>query len=187
MAGVRRHPADDYREQGSGLRTGYPQDSDPGGPGWGRVARWLVLLLVVWMVSAPGGVRADEELDYGLEALRLHEIRFTGNAHFSDEELKRRLHFEEPSWRNFLNVPTYKPHLVATQLRVLRNFYRNRGFHQVAVSLDSVRRLSARLMTSAKRRRGSLVGSSSNSLSVCWNMLCQRASSLLSSTSMKFR
>lgn len=101
-------------------------------------------LIAVWVVFAPGGVHADEELDYGLEAQRLHQIRFAGNAHFSDDELKRLLHFEEPSWRNFLGIPTYKPHLVATQLRVLRAFYRNRGFHQVAVSLDSVRTVEDR-------------------------------------------
>lgn len=81
---------------------------------------------------------ADEELDYGLEANRLHQIRLTGNTTYEDKELKRVLRFQRSDWRRFLDVPTYKPHMVQTQLRVLRSFYRNRGFHQAEVGLDSV-------------------------------------------------
>ncbi|MCP4574278.1 MAG: BamA/TamA family outer membrane protein [bacterium] len=101
----------------------------------GPLLRCAILLLL--LLSA-GAVRADEELDFGLEAHRLHQIRISGQQSFSENELKALLHIEEPDWRRPLAVPTYKPHLVATQLRILRTYYRNRGFHQAQVALDSV-------------------------------------------------
>ena len=61
-----------------------------------------------------------------------------GNVTYTEGELKRLLRLQEPNWTRPLNVPTYKPHLVETQLRILRGFYRNRGFHQVSVELDSI-------------------------------------------------
>ena len=85
-----------------------------------------------------GRAAADEELDYGLETNRLHEIRLTGNTTYEDKELERVLRFQRSDWRRFLDIPTYKPHMVQTQLRLLRSFYRYRGFHQAEVSLDSV-------------------------------------------------
>ncbi len=97
--------------------------------------RRAVLLVLVLLAAA---ARADEELDFGLEAHRLHQIHITGQHTFTANELKSLLHIEEPDWKRPLAVPTYKPHLVATQLRILRTFYRNRGFHQVQVALDSI-------------------------------------------------
>lgn len=86
----------------------------------------------------PGPVRGDEELDYGLEAQRLYQIHIDGNHEFSDSTLKEVLQIREPSWKRFLEIPRYKPHLIATQLNLLASYYRNRGFHQVSVALDSV-------------------------------------------------
>ncbi|RKZ18165.1 hypothetical protein DRQ50_04260, partial [bacterium] len=62
-----------------------------------------MLLLALGVTLVAGAVHADEELDFGLEAQRLHKVQLTGNDHFSDEELKSLLNLEEPSWRNFLN------------------------------------------------------------------------------------
>jgi len=83
-------------------------------------------------------VRADEELDFGLETHRLARIELTGNSTFSDNDLKSVLRIQEPSWTRPLNTPTYQPHLVETQVNLIKNFYRNRGFHQVSARLDSV-------------------------------------------------
>ena len=100
----------------------------------------LVLAVVVcgWALAGPRPAAADEELDFGLEEHRLSQVMLRGNATYTEGELKRLLRLQEPNWTRPLNVPTYKPHLVETQLRILRGFYRNRGFHQVAVDLDSI-------------------------------------------------
>lgn len=104
----------------------------------------LLLSLALLAAVTAGPVRADEELDFGLAAYRLHQIRLTGQTSFDEDELKGLLRFEEPDWRRPLAVPTYQPHLVATQLRILRSFYRNRGFHQARVELDSVTQVPER-------------------------------------------
>jgi len=99
---------------------------------------WLSLWLLLAGVLLTGPARADEELDFGLEEHRLAQIDLRGNTTFSTGDLKRLLQIQEPTWKRPFNVPKYQPHLVQTQLRLLRNYYRNRGFHQVAVSLDSI-------------------------------------------------
>lgn len=96
------------------------------------------LLLVFLLVGGVSAAVADEELDFGLDAQRLYQIQLSGNEAFSDGDLKGVLQIREPSWKRFLEVPRYKPHLIENQLNLLGNYYRNRGFHQVAVSLDSV-------------------------------------------------
>lgn len=98
----------------------------------------MLCLLLGWFLVPPAVVRADEELDYGLETHRLGEIRITGNSTFSAADLKRLLRIQEASWTRPLHVPKYQPHLVETQVRTLETFYRNRGFHQVVAQLDSV-------------------------------------------------
>lgn len=100
-------------------------------------ARAVLAVLALAFAAAPA-VRADEELDYGLEEHRLSQVVLRGNKTYAEGELKRLLRLQEPNWTRPLDVPTYKPHLVETQLRILRGFYRNRGFHQVAVQLDSI-------------------------------------------------
>lgn len=90
------------------------------------------------VLGSAGSVRADEELDFGLETHRLARIELTGNSTFSDNDLKSVLRIQEPSWTRPLNTPTYQPHLVETQVNLIKNFYRNRGFHQVSARLDSV-------------------------------------------------
>jgi outer membrane protein insertion porin family len=93
---------------------------------------------LVYLLLTAGEARADEELDYGLETNRLSEVRITGNETFSASELKRLLRIQEASWTRPLHVPTYQPHLVETQVRILETFYRNRGFHQVEAKLDPI-------------------------------------------------
>jgi len=97
-----------------------------------------ILLLLVLMSLVPQMVRADEELDYGLETSRLDRIEISGNEAFTTKELKSLLRIQEATWTRPLHVPRYQPHLVATQVRLLENFYRNRGFHQAHASLDSI-------------------------------------------------
>ncbi len=93
---------------------------------------------ILLLVLAVPPTLADEELDFGLEDQRLFQIHLQGNEAFSDGDLKQVLQIREPNWRRFLEIPRYKPHLIETQLNLLSGYYRNRGFHQVSVSLDSV-------------------------------------------------
>lgn len=86
---------------------------------------------------ACGVAQADPELDYGLEANRLSGVELSGNT-LPDGELKRVLRLDEPDWRRPLAVARYRPELIDTQLRLLRNYYRKQGFHTATVSLDSV-------------------------------------------------
>ncbi|MFT5232811.1 MAG: outer membrane protein insertion porin family [Candidatus Krumholzibacteriia bacterium] len=94
--------------------------------------------MFAFLVIVPKMVWADEELDFGLETSRLDHIEISGNQAFTTKELKGLLRIQESTWTRPLHVPRYQPHLVATQVRLLENFYRNRGFHQVQASLDSI-------------------------------------------------
>ncbi len=100
--------------------------------------------LVLWLavvslgLIVPSAARADEELDYGLETHRLASIEISGNVTFKTGELKNLLRIQEATWSRPLHIPRYQPHLVSTQVRLLKAFYRNRGFHQVKAQLDSI-------------------------------------------------
>jgi outer membrane protein insertion porin family len=96
----------------------------------------LVLLLTSWLIPIPA--LADEELDFGLETNRLARIELNGNTTFTDNDLKSVLRIQEPSWTRPLVTATYRPRLVETQVNLIKNYYRNRGFHQVSADLDSV-------------------------------------------------
>ena len=106
-------------------------------------ARWAVGFMLLVLLSLGGwagqiAARADEELDYGLETHRLAAIEISGNEAFTSAELKNLLRIQEATWSRPLHIPRYQPHLVATQVRLLRAFYRNRGFHQVEARIDSI-------------------------------------------------
>ncbi len=100
--------------------------------------RLLAVLALAWVLLSWFPAAADEELEFGLETHRLAQIEIAGNTTFSDKELKGLLRIQESTWRRPLHVARYRPHLVDTQLRILQAFYRNQGFHQAVVSLDSV-------------------------------------------------
>lgn len=100
---------------------------------WGGVVPTALILVLLSI----GALRADEELDFGLATHRLERIDLTGNETFSDEDLKDVLRIQERTWTRPLNVPKYSPHLVQTQLDLIKSYYQSRGFHQVAVSMDS--------------------------------------------------
>jgi len=101
--------------------------------------RWLLATALCCLCLSAGlPARADEELDYGLETHRLERIELTGNETFGDGDLKDVLRIQERTWSRPLNVPRYSPYLIQTQLDLIRNYYRARGFHQVAVGLDSI-------------------------------------------------
>lgn len=101
----------------------------------------LVMVHILGLLPGPVGSRpawADDELDFGLETHRLSQIEIRGNTTFGSNELKQVLQIQEPSWKRPLAVPRYQPSLVNSQLRLLASYYRNRGFHQVTVRLDSI-------------------------------------------------
>ncbi len=108
-------------------------------PGTGTTVAFLLLgVITLGMLAAADRARADEELDYGLETHRLAGIEIFGNETFSSNDLKDVLRIREATWTRPLHIPRYQPHLVATQVRLLQGFYRNRGFHQVDVTLDTI-------------------------------------------------
>jgi len=97
-------------------------------------------LLAALLLGGPWGrpARALDELDFGLEEHRLSRIELVGNETFSASELKAILQIQEPTWLRPLSVPHYRPDLIGAQVRLLRRYYEKRGFHQVAVQLDSI-------------------------------------------------
>jgi len=97
--------------------------------------RTLAVLLLLLVAT---GALADAELDFGLETHRLEGIDLTGNQTISDDDLKDVLRIRERTWTRPLNVPRYSPHLMDTQVGLIRNYYRDRGFHHVFVELDSI-------------------------------------------------
>jgi len=99
--------------------------------------RSVYALVVVLGALLAAGARADEELDYGLAETRLARLEFRGNRTFSARDLKQVMRLRERDWWHPLAVPSYRPDLIETQLRQLRSWYRLRGFHDVAVTLDS--------------------------------------------------
>ncbi len=97
-----------------------------------------MLILAAGLALACGPARADEELEYGLKAHRLARIEITGNHAFTSGQLKSLLRIQESSWKRPLHVARYRPHLLDTQVRILTSFYRNQGFHQATVELDTI-------------------------------------------------
>ena len=89
---------------------------------------------------APGAAIADEELDFGLQRTRLAGVEITGQTAFSARELKQVLRLRERDWRDPSGASSYRPELIDMQLRQLRGWYRQRGFHEVSVQLDSIGR-----------------------------------------------
>jgi outer membrane protein insertion porin family len=106
-----------------------------------RQRQWLdrlpcVAVVVVLLLGATA--RAVDELDFGLAEHRLARLEISGNAAFSESELKRILGLEEPDWRHPLRVANYRPDLVESRLRLLRSYYRLNGYHAGDAVLDSV-------------------------------------------------
>ncbi len=100
--------------------------------------RLLGLAFLLSALTAAPRARADDELDFGLQSHRLSRVELTGNLTFPEAELKRIMRLQEGSWMRPLRSARYQPHLVETQVRLLRNFYRNRGFHDVVARVDSI-------------------------------------------------
>ena len=102
--------------------------------------RYCAAAAVVLLIGA--AAQAADELDFGLAEHRLARIEITGNAAFSSGDLKRVLRLEEPDWRHPLRAASYRPDLVESRLRLLRNHYRLNGYHDVSAGLDSVTSVS---------------------------------------------
>ncbi|MBM4130783.1 hypothetical protein FJ250_07110, partial [bacterium] len=94
--------------------------------------------LVLALLPTARSAQADDELDFGLQSHRLSRVELTGNLAFPESELKRIMRLQEGSWMRPLRTARYQPHLVETQVRLLRNYYRNRGFHDVVARVDSI-------------------------------------------------
>lgn len=111
-------------------------------PAWARLSpsRGAIAAVAVacLALAAPRGARADDELDFGLQSHRLSGVELTGNVTFPTAELKRIMRLQEGSWMRPLRTARYQPHLVETQVRLLGNYYRNRGFHDVVARVDSI-------------------------------------------------
>ncbi|MBK9774867.1 MAG: BamA/TamA family outer membrane protein [bacterium] len=101
------------------------------------VALRIAVLVLACQLPATAA-RADDELDFGLQSHRLSRVELTGNVTFPTDQLKRIMRLQEGSWMRPLRAARYQPHLVETQVRLLRNYYRNRGFHQVVTNVDSI-------------------------------------------------
>jgi outer membrane protein insertion porin family len=97
-----------------------------------------LLLGPLLLLGVAATVTAADELDYGLAEHKLAKIVLSGNATFTDEELKALLPVREPSWLRPLSTARYRPDLIEVQLRILTRFYQQNGFHQVQVGLDSI-------------------------------------------------
>jgi len=98
----------------------------------------LQALIIFLLLLIASRTLADEELNFGLETHRLERIELTGNDSFTDDDLKDVLRIQERTWTRPLSVPRYSPHLMDTQVGLIRNYYRNRGFHHAFVRLDSI-------------------------------------------------
>lgn len=108
------------------------------GSRFGAALEACLLGLVTLLVLGVSPARADEELDYGLDQNKLARVEITGNETFDEKDLKKVLRLREPDWKHPLSMPSYRPNLMGTQLNLLQGWYRQRGFHTVSVTLDSV-------------------------------------------------
>lgn len=100
----------------------------------------LVVAALAATALGPARAFAADELDFGLEQHLLHRIDLRGNRALAAGELKSILRIQEPSWLHPFAPARYRPDLLEAELRLLTRYYRQRGFHQVAVALDSISR-----------------------------------------------
>jgi outer membrane protein insertion porin family len=98
----------------------------------------VLACLAVAVALVPISARGADELDYGLQQHTLHKIVIRGNHTLSGAELKSILKIREPSWLHPLQQARYRPELLDAELTLIQRYYRQRGFHQVAVKLDSI-------------------------------------------------
>ncbi len=110
-----------------------------------KSATLLGLALFCCLVATARPAAAVSELDYGLDQHLLYRIHVTGNKTFASDDLKGILKIREPRWFHPLMIiglsdrkARYQPHLLEVELKLLERYYHQRGFHQVAVMLDSV-------------------------------------------------
>ncbi len=113
-------------------------------PGRRPHARLIAAVLLVRLL-VPALAAAESELEFGLEQHLLQRIELRGNAAVPAADLKAVMKIREPRPYHPLTIlgfgdrtARYQPHLLDTELRLLTRYYRQRGFHQVVVQLDSV-------------------------------------------------
>ncbi len=98
----------------------------------------------------PASAAAASELEYGLEQHLLQRIELRGNVLVPADDLKAIMKIREPRPLHPITLlgfgdrtALYQPHLLDAELRLLTRYYRQRGFHQVSVQLDSVETVAA--------------------------------------------
>jgi len=104
------------------------------------------LIAVVGIMGlAPSPATGVSELDFGLEQHHLYRINIIGNEVFSDAELRSLLKIREQRRFHPMMIlgladskALYQPHLLEVELKTLERFYRQRGYHEVSLTLNSV-------------------------------------------------
>jgi outer membrane protein insertion porin family len=103
-------------------------------------AVFSVLIIVLLLSNSSAG-----ELDYGLKENRLAKIEISGNAEYSDKELKAILRIKEPRWFSPVTLlgfseksARYRPDLLDIELKLLIKYYRRNGFHDVCAEVDTI-------------------------------------------------
>lgn len=82
---------------------------------------------------------ADNQVDVHLRItegskIRIDQIRFTGNRHFTDRELRGQIQLKEFTIPVFSGTGSlYKPEALRVDLQLLENFYQNNGFINVRI------------------------------------------------------
>lgn len=137
------HPTFLHRSGATGkMQVRIPHRAEP--PGRSPRALLAAAGLLVCVLAA-AVVSAESELEYGLEQHLLQRIELRGNAAVPTADLKAVMKIREPRPFHPLTLlglgdrtARYQPHLLDAELRLLTRYYRQRGFHQVSVQLDSV-------------------------------------------------
>lgn len=113
-------------------------------PAGGPRAQLAAVALLACLL-APALAAAESELEFGLEQHLLRRIELRGNVAVPAADLKAIMKIREPRpFHPFTllglgdRTARYQPHLLDAELRLLTRYYRQRGFHQVSVQLDSV-------------------------------------------------
>ena len=116
-------------------------------PAAGTAAALLLLAAAGLLVCvlAAAAATAESELEFGLQQHLLQRIELRGNVAVPAADLKAVMKIREKRSFHPLAIlgfddrgALYQPHLLDAELRLLTRYYRQRGFHQVSVQLDSV-------------------------------------------------
>lgn len=137
------HPTFLHRSGATGkMQVRIPHRAEP--PGRSPRAFLAAAGLLVCVLAA-AAASAESELEFGLQQHLLQRIELRGNVAVPAADLKAVMKIREKRSFHPLAIlgfgdrtALYQPHLLDAELRLLTRYYRQRGFHQVSVQLDSV-------------------------------------------------